>query len=502
MSAINWLPVWLLNALIHACNGVQVWLVGGAIRNRLLGLETIDFDFAVEGNARSLARSVANSLGGYYYELDRDRDTGRVILVQENGKRLLLDFARLRGASIEEDLHDRDFTINALAVDLLQPEHVLDITGGLQDLKDKVVRLCSPEAIVADPVRGLRAVRMAIQMDMSIDPLALSAICTNVNEISRVSPERIRDEFFRLMDLPLPARAIRLLDHLGLISELFPELDALRGLAQPPPHEFSGWEHTLAVLDHLGKLLNALSKQYEPEIATELVMGEIVYRLGRFRDEIDLHLDQELSHGRRIRQLLFFGALYHDAGKPASYELKNGRIHFYGHEGIGATIVAEKAKELKLSNTEIQWLETLIRNHLRPSQLERTRTISNRAIFRFLRDTAEVGVDVVLLSLADLLGKQTPPMEQEQLSKRVETARQLLTAMFEAPPSKYDPEPFLKGNEIAEALGIEPGPEIGRLLQALREAQATGGVTSKADAIAFTRLMHQGGLGIDDADET
>jgi poly(A) polymerase len=147
-------------------------------------------------------------------------------------------------------------------------------------------------------------------------------------------------------------------------------------------------------------------------------------------------------------------------------------------------------------------LETLICNHLRPSQLERTPTLTNRAIFRFLRDTDEVGVDVVLLSLADLLGKQTPPMEQRQLSNRVEIARQLFTAMFEAPPGKYDPEPYFKGNEISEALGIEPGPEIGWLLKTLREAQVTGEVKSKADAMAFIRLMHQGGLRMDDIDDS
>jgi putative nucleotidyltransferase with HDIG domain len=500
MKSSNWLPDWLYNSLIKASSGFQVWLVGGAVRNTLLGIETIDFDFAVKDNARNLARLVANSLGGYYYELDSDRDTGRVILPQEDQSRLFLDFARLSGGGIGEDLRERDFTINALAVDLLQPEKVIDTTGGLQDLKDKVLRLCSPDSILADPIRGLRAVRLAVRFGLIIEPDALRAIRIGAGYLSNMSPERIRDEFLRLMDLPLPGKAIRLMDHLWLVSVLFPHLDSLRDLTQSPPHEFSAWDHTLVVLDHLGKLLTALNRNYDPENATELLMGEVVYRLGRFREEMNRYLERELSHGRQIRRLLFFGALYHDVGKPGCYELADGQVHFHGHEVVGAEIIAREAKDLKLSNSEIHWLRILVRNHLRPSQLERETTISQRAIFRFIRDTGEVGVGVILLSLADLLGQQTPPMDQEKLSKRVEIARQLLTAIFEASPKRYRPDPLLRGDEIARALGIEPGPEIGRLLKGLQEAQAIGEVTSKTEAYEFIRWMYKQSPGMDGSD--
>jgi poly(A) polymerase len=501
MMPANWLPEWLHDPLIQACNNVRVWLVGGAIRNTLLGLETIDFDFAVDGNARSLARSVADTFNGYYYELDRTRDTGRVILIQDNEKRLLLDFSRLRGDQIQDDLKDRDFTINALAVEIPQPEKVIDVTGGLQDLKDKILRLCSPEAILADPIRALRAVRLAVQFELSIDPITLNAIRGNANQLLKVSSERIRDEFFRMMDLPLPGRAIRLMEHLDLNSVLFHELVPLRDLAQPPPHELTGLDHTLAVIDHLGTLLVALSRDYDLETASELIMGEIVYRLGRFRDELNQHLDRELSLGRKIRQLLFFGALYHDAGKPACYTLENEQIHFYGHEAIGAEILAEKARDLKMSNSEVRWLQSLVRNHLRPAQMEREKTISHRAILRFLRATDEGGVEVVLLSLADLLGQRIPPMDQEILSKRVDTARQLLKAIFED-TREYNPVPLLDGNEIAQELDIKPGPEIGRLLETLQEAQVSGEVTSRVEAFVFIHSMHQSQLKIDDAENS
>lgn len=490
MNIKNWLPEWLLNPLIQTCRDFQVWLVGGAIRNRLLGYETVDFDFVVENNARSLARQVANTLGGYYYELDRDRDTGRAVLVGEDKKRLLLDFARMRGESIEEDLKDRDFTINALAVHLSRLDEVLDPTGGLQDLKDKVLRLCSSGAIATDPIRGLRAVRMGIQFGVVIDSKTLDVIRGGASQLSIISSERIRDEFFRILDLPFPGKAIRLMDHVGHLSEIFPQLDSLRGLVQSPPHEYTAWDHTLAVLDHLGKLLFVLGRNHDPEVASELIFGEIVYRLGRFREGINSYLEKELSHGRKIRQLLFFGSLFHDSGKPACYESFEGRVRFHRHEQVGAEIVVEKATDLKMSNAEIKWLDLLVRNHLRPAQLERETKISHRAIYRFLRHTNEAGVGVLLLSLADLLGKQTPPMDQEVLSKRVETVRQLLAANFEDSSERYRPEPLLRGDEIAEALDIEPGPEIGQLLLALQEAQVSGEVKSKPDAFVFIHSKH------------
>jgi tRNA nucleotidyltransferase/poly(A) polymerase len=492
MKSINWLPQQLLDPLIEVSSGIRIWLVGGAIRNKLLDHKSVDFDFAVEKDGRRIARKVADRLGGVYYELDRERDTGRVILMHEKKDRLLLDFASLRGRSIEEDLIDRDFTVNALAVELSALEEILDPTGGLQDLKDKLLRICSSDSIVQDPVRGLRAVRIAIEHDFVLEPNSLEAIRAGRELLPEVSHERIRDEIFRLFDLPLPGKALRLMDTLGYVSVLFPQLDPLSRLEQSPPHEFQVWEHTLAVIDQLGKLLAVLSREYRPEAASELIFGEINYRLGRFREEINNYLELELSYGRSIRQLLFFGTLFHDAGKQACYELHEGRIQFLGHEKVGAEILTKVASGLRLSNVEIKWLELLIQNHLRPGLLEREEKISQRAIYRFLRHSDQAGIAIVLLSIADMLGKQTPPMDQEALAKRVGIARWLLTAILEAPSKQYHPDPILRGDEIAEILGIDPGPMIGRLLNALQEAQVSGDVKTKSDAYAYIRKTHSG----------
>jgi len=465
--------------------------VGGAPRNALLGLDSVDYDFVVQEGARNIARKVANLLNGHYYDLDRERDTGRVLLIDDEQRTLILDFARIRGEDIEEDLQTRDFTINALAIEIQKFGNIIDPTGGLQDLKDKVLRICSADAIEDDPIRALRAVRFAVQYGFSLNPNTLSALQRNPESINTVSIERLRDEIFRIFDLPFPGKALRLLDHLGIISPVFPELDGLRGLAQPKPHEFPAWEHTLSVIDHLGNILAGLGRQHDVETASEMVIGEITYRLGRFRDEINDDLDVELSYGRKIRQLIYFGALFHDAGKPACYKMFDDRIRFLGHEKVSSELVISRATHLKLSNREIQWLEDFVKNHMRPGLLEREAKVTRRAIYRFIRSAKDTCVGVVLLSLADLLGKRTPPINQELLKIRVDIARTLLEATFESPHNSFSPNPLLRGDEITRELGIEPGPEIGQLLEALTEAQVTQEVRTKAEAYEFIRARYR-----------
>jgi tRNA nucleotidyltransferase/poly(A) polymerase len=489
MSSQTLLPSWLLSILLEVSPEVDVWLVGGALRNHLLGLESVDYDFVVKEDARSLARRVANSIGANYYDLDSERDSGRVLLLNDQNLEVNLDFACIRGLDIQEDLRARDFTINAMAIQIPRIDQVIDPTGGVQDLKDKVLRICDPTAIEDDPIRALRASRLVIQYNLSIEPETLSAIREGSHHISNTSSERLRDELFRIFNLPFPGRVLRLLDQISLIEVLFPELGALRGLAQPLPHEFDAWKHTLSVIDHLGTILAGLGRQHDVEVSSEMVIGEITYRLGRFRDQINNHLEMQLSHGRTIRQLLYLGALFHDAGKPASYKRFDDRIRFIGHEQVGSAIMATKASELRLSNTEVRWLQELVLNHLRPELLEREPELSRRAIYRFLNSSQDASSEVVLLSLADVLGKQTPPINQELLSKRVGIARTLLEAYFESSHEEYHPVPLIKGDEIVRELNISPGPEIGRLLEALKEAQALKEVKTKADARDFIRSI-------------
>lgn len=490
MPQIHFLPDWLSESLLDVRHASGIWLVGGAIRDRLLGLESMDYDFAVDGEARSIARRLADRLGGQYYDLDRARDTGRVIYANAGGGETSIDFARLRGQGIAEDLFWRDFTINALALGLSDPGQLIDPTGGLQDLKDHLLRACGPSSLQSDPIRCLRAVRFAFQFELQIEDDTLAQIRAFSPDLLQASDERIRDELFCIFDLPQPGRAMRLMDHLGLLSILFPELDALRGVQQPPPHEFDAWGHTLAVADRLGLLLEVLAPDHDPQNASELVWGEIAYRLGRFGEGIHEHLERGISYDRKMRPLLFFAALFHDSGKSSCVTLKAGRIGFIGHEAVGAKLACARAMVLKLSNAELQHLDRIIRHHMRPAHLAHEPELTRRAVHRFYRQTGEAAIDVVLLSLADLLGKQTPPINADLLSAQIGVAQGLLSAYFQPSGVGFNAPALVRGDELAEALGIAPGPEIGRLLAAIEEARFCGEIESRHEALRLARKLH------------
>jgi len=240
-------------------NAPPVYVVGGAVRDALLGRISHDLDFAVDGNAVQLARSIADALKGAFYLLDAARGTARVILNHHpslaQNELIELDFACLRGDSLDEDLHDRDFTINTLALpaDLTTPtvEDIIDPLGGQADLSAQLVRATGPQAIIKDPIRGLRAVRQAAQLGFDIEPQTQELIQAAADQLATISAERIRDELFRTLVAPRPDQSLRTLDRLDLLEHVLPELSRTHHVTQPPPHQLDVFEHTMLVLEQL-----------------------------------------------------------------------------------------------------------------------------------------------------------------------------------------------------------------------------------------------------------
>jgi tRNA nucleotidyltransferase/poly(A) polymerase len=466
-----------------------IWLVGGAPRDFLLQRTTHDFDFVVQGEACRLARRVANALGADYFTLDAPRDVGRVIFGSRE-ERWTLDFARLRGAEIEEDLRLRDFTINAIALALQAGRGWLDPLQGAADLKARRLRLCSPQAMRDDPVRTLRAIRFSLELGLRMDSSVVQAIREAGSMLPAISAERVRDEVFRLFSLASPAAALRLLDRLGVLGAVFPEMDALRGLVQSPAHDHDAWEHTLAVVDGMQKLLRCFQDVGEPDGAGDLLLAEVNLSLGRFRTDLRAYLRNTLSETRPTSALLFFSALYHDVGKAVTRTLDaQGAVRFRGHEAAGAVLAAERAAALRLSKEEIRRIEVTIAHHMRPSQLAKAPPISRRNIYRYFRDCGPAGIDIALLSLADLVGKVVPPVPQDRWRLRLSGVRQLLEAYFEHRAEQLEPSPLVGGEELMSRLGLGPGPQVGQLLEAIREAQAAGEVTTVEQAFELAASL-------------
>jgi tRNA nucleotidyltransferase/poly(A) polymerase len=474
----------------------EIYLVGGAVRDMLLQRISHDLDFALPAKGVAIARRVANALKADFMVLDDERDTGRVIMTDPDGTRTFLDFAVYRGRDLDEDLHARDFTINAIAFDL-RNQTVLDPLNGGSDLRHKLIRACSPTSLADDPVRILRAVRQAAAFNFKIEAETRKAMKQAASLLPKVSPERQRDELFKMLEGPKPDASMRALEMLGIFPYLLPELPALKGVEQSLPHIYDVWEHTLSVMAHLEGILAVLAPGYSADDTNDLFTGLLTLRLGRFRAQIAEHFSQSLNTDRSARAALFFAALYHDSQKPFTRSVdEEGIIHFYDHEGKGAEVVAERGRAFNLSNDEIERMRTIIQHHMRLHFFgrrleEENKEPSRRAIYRFFRDTSKAGIDVILLGLADLRGKQGPTLQQERWIAQLDAARILLENYWEKPQETVAPPRLLDGNELMSELGLQPGRIIGQLLEAIREGQATGKIENRAQALDFAREQLQ-----------
>ncbi len=479
----------LIDKVRDALPNQDIHLVGGAVRDMLLKHLSLDLDFALPSNGISSARRVANTLKADFMVLDDQRDTGRVIVTESDGARTFLDFAAYRGATLDEDLRARDFTMNAIAYDL-RASTIIDPLNGASDLRAKTIRACLQTSIADDPVRILRAVRQAATFDFKIERETRRSMQQGAHLLSNISPERKRDELFKILEGPQPAASIRALEMLDSFPYLLPELSALKGVEQSLPHIYDVWEHTLSVMGYLEEILAALGTAKLSEEMNEPLIVMLINHLGRFREQFAMHFAESLNTDRSVRSALFFAALYHDVEKPATKSVDEaGRVRFFDHDIRGAEVAAKRGQAFNLSNHEVERLKTIIKNHMRfhffTSRMEgHKQEPSRQAIYRFFRDSGEAGVDLVLLGLADLRGTQGESLAQETWTAALDVARILLENYWEKRQETIAPPRLLDGNDLMRALNLEPGRVIGQLLEAIREGQATGKINTREDAIS------------------
>lgn len=492
MSASFNLPP-LLEKIINVLPAnTEVYLVGGAVRDLLTNRLSPDFDFAVPSNGISLARTVANALKADFMVLDSERDTGRVVII-EGETYTYLDFAAYRGATLEDDLRDRDFTINAMALNL-RDITIIDPLNGATDIRAKVIRACSPDSLTNDPVRILRAVRQAAAFGFTIDKSTRELMKQAADKINNVSIERVRDEVFKILGGPKASASIRALEMLGVLQHLMPELLKMRGVTQSNPHIHEVWTHTLAVVDQLDNLLtSSLRLDFDPEKTSDMFMGLVSLKIGRYREQIAKHFANQLNPSRSHRSLLFFAALYHDVCKPDTKTIdESGRIRFFDHDIKGADVVADRARAFNLSNDEVERLHTIVRHHMRfhffADRLEREgQPPSRKAVYRFFRDSGAASVDLILLALADLRGTKGNELTQVTWTAYLDIARILLENYWERPEEVINPPRLVDGNELMKELNLQPGKIVGVLLESIRENQAAGKIVDKEQALAFAR---------------
>jgi putative nucleotidyltransferase with HDIG domain len=453
--------------MIAALRGERAWLVGGSVRDELLGRPVTDVDLAVAGDPERAARAVADEVRGPAFALSEEFGAWRV--VDRRGGRMF-DVSPLHGDSIEADLGERDFTINAMARPLEGGE-LIDPHGGRADLESRTLRVLGARAYEADPLRPLRLARFAAELGFAPDSDTERLSAAAAPRTTEASPERVFGELKRLVTAPGAIEGVELADRLGLLAAVLPELSALHDVEQSHFHHLDVYGHTLEVL----------RGQIELETRLEETFGELA---GPLREVLDEPFADDLTRMQALR----FGALLHDIGKPATRGIRpDGRVTFIGHDAVGEEMVRALCRRLRTSERLSRLLEGVTRHHLVLGFLVHERPLDRRTVYRYLKHTSPVEVEVTLLSCADRLATRGKNADRA-IAAHLELARELMAEAL-AWRASGPPRPPLRGDELAAELGIEPGPELGRLLAELEEAAFVGEAGTRDQALQVARRL-------------
>lgn len=441
------------------------WVVGGGLRDALLGLPVADLDLAVQGDAGVAARELARATGAGRFRLSAAFGAWRV-----QGGRLgaPVDLTPLQGAGLRDDLGRRDLTVNALALSVGGGGGIVDPHGGVTDLQAGRLRLVSPDALSRDAVRILRVARLARQLGFAIDPVVREAARRAAVLVASAPPERLMEELRRIVRLPRAWRGVALLDELGALGALVPELEDGRALEQSAYHHKDVLAHTLEVVQHASEL----SEDPEP-----------VFRslAPRVRERLARPLADDLTRAHA----LVLGALLHDMAKPATRAVTpEGRITFMGHDRLGEEQARAWCRRMRTSTRLGEHLALLVRHHLTLGFLVHRTPLSLRQIDRYLRATAPAELDMIVLSVSDRLATAGPRTRPSAIQRHLALGREMLAEQLRL--EEHGPiRPLVSGAELAEALGRPPGPWLAQLLESLRVEQLVGSVQNRAESVKF-----------------
>ncbi len=446
----------------------RAWVVGGAVRDRLLHRVVDDVDLVLDGDVRAAARHLALEVGGPAFPLS-DAFGGWRIIGPDRGWHV--DLLPLRGGSLEADLALRDFTVNAIA-EPLGGGALVDPHGGVEDLAARRLRMVAPAAFADDPLRVLRLARLACELGLDPEPDTVTAARGRAAAVAGVSGERVFAELKRIVLAPATLDGFALMQRLGLYEAVLPELAAARGMAQNRFHHLDVHDHVLATLQAAADL----------EASPEALVGEACSA------RVSALLAEPLADGLTRAGALRFGALLHDIAKPATRgETPDGRVTFIGHDSVGASLAHEILGRWRASERLRAHVAALTRHHLRLGFLVHERPLSRRAVHRYLVACDPVPADVSLLTACDRVATRGDNA-RAAIAVHLELAQEVLP---DALDWQQGPRaaPLVRGDVLARALGIEPGPRLGTLLAALAEAHWAGEVATEGEAIALARSL-------------
>jgi poly(A) polymerase len=455
-----------------AGSGVRgVWAVGGTLRDLLLDRPMTDVDLAVQGDVKAAARALHSRLKGDIFSLSERFGTWRV---QPDGREWGADLTLLRGETIEQDLALRDFSVNAMAVPLTAGDGataLIDPHGGLADLDARVLRVLGEHAYTDDPLRPLRLARLAAVLGFEPDASTAELTRKHAQAITGAAVERIFAELRGLVDADGALRGIELLDELGLMAAVLPELSALKGVEQSAYHHLDAYDHTIEVLRQLIELQRDLGAVF-----------------GAAAGELGARLDEPLAECLTRGQALRWAALLHDIAKRETQTVHDGgHIGFPRHDQRGVQIVRTICTRLHASERFAQYVAALTREHLRLGFLVKERPLSRRQVYAYMRACEPVEVEVGVLSAADRLATRGRKAEAA-IESHLELAREINREALGWRATRAV-KPLVRGDRLAAELGIEPDERLGELLELIAEARFAGELSTSEQALAFARAQ-------------
>lgn len=441
--------------------GREGWLVGGTVRDREIGRPAFDADVVVDDDPRQVAGAVASRLGLPWFALSQEWGAYRVV-----GSPGHLDVAAVRGGGVAADLALRDFTLNAMALPL-SGGGLVDPFGGRRDVQHRRLVAVGPRIFADDPLRLMRAVRLAHTLDLTIDPALSDLARSEAGRLPDAAAERVLSEIVLTLDVGRSAAAVGRWADLGLLDVLFPEVTALHGVGQSPFHHLDVYGHTLAAMEQLDEVLAAPGAYFEG--SAEL----LAERLAR---PVDGVMPRPVA--------LRLGALLHDVAKPQTKAFDDqGRIMFWGHTEMGGAVAAGICARLRCPVASTSLVRRVVERHLAVGFLQHEAPVPARAAVSYLWDAAPWEPEVIMVSVADRLATRGVRTEARHLARHLAVANELMDRWRERTMDGI-PRPPVTGDDLMVGLGLEPGPLLGKVLREVRLASEAGEIGDRDAALA------------------
>lgn len=440
----------------------KIYLVGGSVRDCFLDKNTFDRDLIVaDEDARTFSQKVAEFFDGKFIPLDEENKIYRVVL---KDKKNYLDITNPIENSMEKDLFRRDLTINAVAVDISSCE-VLDLVGGVNDIENKIIRGIKDFNFEDDPLRILRVFRFYSILGFEIDSHLLEVVKSLKALILQPAKERIEYELMKLFDGKYADLALLKMDECEILNKLFPFVDELKQVPPNLHHHLDLFHHSIETVCQVGILYEKSSDKVKSHM-----------------EKVDFGGFSRLAHLR-------LAAFMHDIGKFSTWTIEEGtgRHRFIKHDDVGSKLVKPILKKMCFSNKQIDYITLMIKKHMYPTMVVQSPELTDKVMMRFVRKMEDSAIDNILIAQADRLSAQGPEITKEIVEENISALNKLLEFYLQAQETIKPLPKLLDGNEVMKILNIKPSPILGQILNSLHEAQISGDVTTKEEAVSFVK---------------